>query len=119
MVDPNLIVDEFMFSLPGNLATAFIVAALMLGIAVIVPRRWKWWVAFPIAVIVGLCITIAFILIGMRVLYKVGAAFAVHFGPIHLAIAILLSGVAFAVVRKRSGPAGLSDVPKPDSWYDR
>jgi hypothetical protein len=80
---------------------------------------WKWWVAFPIAVVVGLCVTIAFILIGMRVLYKLGAAFEVHFGPIHLAIAVVLSGIAFAIVRKRSGPVALSDEPKPDSWYDR
>ncbi len=118
MIDPELIVEEFTSALPGNLVTSLIVALLMLGIAMIVPRRWKWWVAFPIGVIVGLCITIAFILMGMRILYKLGAAFAVHFGPIHLAIAVLLSGVAFAVLRRRR-PAPLSDEPRPDRWYDR
>ena len=117
MIDPALMLEEFLFSLGRNLVTAFVVALLMFGIAVAVPPRWKWWVAFPLAVVIGLCATIAFIMIGMHLLYRLGANFAVYFGPIQLAIAVLLSGTGYAVVRWRRDPLAASGAPKPDSWY--
>lgn len=119
MIDPALILEEFTASLGANLLTAFVVALVMLGLAMLMPARWKMWAAFPAAVAIGLCLTIAFILVGLRVLNKVGLAFPVQFGPIHLAIAILLSGAAFALIRRQRCAPAESDTPKPDSWYDR
>jgi hypothetical protein len=119
MIDPQLIVDEFLFSLGGNIVTAILVGLLMLGLAVLVPRGWRWWAAYAAAVIVGLCLTVAFIAIGMRYLYRLGARFEVHFGPIHLAIAMLISGIGYAIVRRSRGPDAGRTIPKPDSWYER
>ncbi|MDO6413302.1 hypothetical protein Q4F19_02805 [Sphingomonas sp. BIUV-7] len=119
MPDPKLILDEFLFDLGSNLLTAFAVALLILGVAVAIPATWRWWVALPVAVVVGVCLTIVFVLLGMPFLDGFGLAFPVSFGPLHLAIAILLSGAAFAIVRKRRGPIDRSGIPKPDSWYDR
>lgn len=119
MVDTALILQEFLDDLAGNIITAVIVGLLILGIAVVIPPHWKWWQAFPTAVVVGVCVTIAFIILGMRIIYKLGPQFEVHFGPIHLAIAIVLSGIGFAIVRIRRGPVTLSNTPKPDSWYER
>ncbi|QJU59435.1 hypothetical protein HL653_18240 [Sphingomonas sp. AP4-R1] len=119
MIDPSLIVEEFTASLGTNLLTAFVVALVMLGAAMLMPARWRMWAAFSLAVAIGLCLTIAFILVGLRVLNKVGLAFPVQFGPIHLVLAILLSGAAFALIRRQRGARADTDMPKPDDWYDR
>jgi hypothetical protein len=119
MIDPALILEEFTDNLVGNIVTAILVGLLILGVAVVIPPHWKWWQSFPVAVVVGVCLTIAFIILGMRIIYKLGPQFEVHFGPIHLAIAIVLSGIGFAIVRIRRGPIVRSNVPKPDSWYER
>ncbi|PZU06913.1 MAG: hypothetical protein DI605_17775 [Sphingomonas sp.] len=119
MIDPDLIFEEFTAYLAGNVVTAILVGLLMLAIAVAIPPRWKWWAAFPLAVVIGLCLTVAFIALGMPILYRLGATFEAHFGPIHLVIAMLVSGLGFAIVRKRRGPVSDHDMPKPDRWYDR
>jgi len=117
MIDPALMLEEFLYAPGANTVTALIVALLMFGIAVAVPPRWTWWTAFPLAVLIGLCATVAFIAIGMRLLYKLGATFPVYFGPIQLGIAVLLSGIGYAIVRRRRDPAAASDVARPNDWY--